>query len=244
MVYPRTDVRQGWRLHPRLVLTSALVAAAVLSSPPSARAQGPANPGGEGVSVVVLPGKAYTSPPALDQAEPPGSRFAWRQLCVAESAGCSLILDPRGVYRIRGGQTEQTSADTDADGNATGTYSTSTWAMLDSSPFHIAEMPRSQVLHVHGAGSNFRVLGWIFTPSSLAFLVPAGLAFGGVFTKDETFRLAFGIPFAASGAAFLGIGAWVLTKRTKVVDDSGRVLARPAVKLGDGLELGPTGLAF
>jgi hypothetical protein len=194
------------------------------------------------VSVVVRAGKNYSSAPSLDQAQPPGSAFAWRELCVLNGSNCTLTLDPRGVYRIRGGTTDVTSEDVDANGVGTGTYSTSSWRMLDSSSFQIAGTPRSQILRVHGSGLQFRIIGAVFVPVSLAYFVTGGLGLGGVFAKSDGFRYGFGLGFLGGGAAFLGVGAWALAKRTRVVDDSGRVLAR--IELPGGLELGPQGIAF
>jgi hypothetical protein len=188
--------------------------------------------GSNGVVIKIQPNN-YDEPPNLDQAVGGNPDGAWQHVCVAP---CNIKLDPSGLYRISDG----TSVNVDKYGNA------STSPMYDSKPFHVS--PRSQTLYVDGASQSDRVIGWVFMPTSLAFFIPAGLAFGGAFSDDKSFnnmfRFAFGLPMALSGAAFFGFGLWYALSKTTVKDDTGQRIARGTVKLPAGLSLRPEGITF
>ena len=75
-------------------------------------------------------------------------------------APCNVAIDPRAEYWVRGGIS----------------YSWDPPDMMRSAPFHVFPSPEEQTLRVDGKARAWRVLGWIFTPLSAAFFVPAGLA--------------------------------------------------------------------
>jgi hypothetical protein len=223
---PPTQVSQGTPgPTPNVVLGPAVTAAfpglAGLLAPPVADYTGAdavrvtLDPQGYGYGLLVMG-------PTLEQRIEGGSGNRWRQVC---NSPCNAAIDARAEYRVRGGMS-------------------STWDppdMMGSAAFHISPSPQEQTLRVDGKASAWRVLGWIFTPLSAAFFIPAGMALtNGFGPTSDGFRFGFGIPMAVGGAAFLATGLYGLFCQTTVTDDTGRRLANG----GPGSTLRASGFAF
>jgi len=160
--------------------------------------------------------------PTLEQRIESGSGNRWRAVC---SSPCNVAIDPHGEYRVRGGASPNWDPPD----------------MMGSAAFHVFRSPREQTLRVDGNASGWRVFGWVFTPLSAGFFIPAGLALtNGFGPTSDAFRFGFGIPMALGGVAFLATGLYGLFCHTTVTDDTGRRLANES----PGSAPGASGLAF
>ena len=169
-----------------------------------------------------------------------GGGHGWRRVC---RAPCDQVVDPRLTYSIRGGNRDITSEDTDSDGNGLGTYSTHTYKLVSSGPFHISPSPGAQTLTVSSVDSSSRLMGGIFLFGSAGLFVGAGLMLGDVFDSTGSARHALtgvGVGLTVAGTGFTALGLYSILRATHVVDDSGRKLARAR----PSVQLTPTGLVF
>ncbi|HVY47729.1 MAG TPA: hypothetical protein VHB21_17690 [Minicystis sp.] len=157
----------------------------------------------------------------------------WDTLCALP---CRTTANPRSLYRIEG-DTYTSGDDDDDDGPSVD-------KVAQTSPFHLGPA-RSQFLLVHPHSAYAPLIGWVLAPIGAGFTGLGVAGVGGALDKTTSFRVAFGLPFLVGGAAFLGVGGYLILRHgTSVVDESGHRLARDTVKLPGGLALGPRGIVF
>jgi hypothetical protein len=180
---------------------------------------------------VAAPGYGDASPPWLARAVGAASAVVWEPICMAP---CDAAIDPRATYRIQGGDEVHATSTTQPSGATTVTGSVAA-SVFESAPFRVAEGPRTELLRVDPVARSTTTWGVVSLLGGAASAAVGVVALAGALdgsAHDHTTAPGVGVPSLVAGAGLAALGVWLVTRRTRVVDERGRTVARAPTLAG------------